>query len=278
METKANYVAVGAFVLVCVVGLVVALLWLVGAQYSQEYSYYETHFTGAVTGLGKGTVVRYNGIEVGRVANLDFDPEDPKVVIAKLEVQHDLVLHEDSVASIESQGLAGGSYVLISGGKKDSPILKAKRGQRYPVIKSKPSSLEALFQGTPELIARLNVLSARLVDLVNDENRAAIASTLTNLRDTTSVVNRHSADIDTMLANFATMSKQLNVTIANVDSAARRLDQLALNADHLVSTDGPQLIGQARALVSSITRLSNQLDREPTRLLFGDRHEGYKPQ
>ena len=32
-------------------------------------------------GLGKGTAVRYNGIDVGRVSQLDFDPDDPKRVI-----------------------------------------------------------------------------------------------------------------------------------------------------------------------------------------------------
>ena len=65
METKANYVAVGAFVLACVMGIVVAILWLAGAQYRQEFAYYRTYFTGAVTGLGDGTNVRYNGIDVG---------------------------------------------------------------------------------------------------------------------------------------------------------------------------------------------------------------------
>jgi phospholipid/cholesterol/gamma-HCH transport system substrate-binding protein len=37
METKANYVAVGAFVLICMLGVGVTLLWLAGVQYSQEY-------------------------------------------------------------------------------------------------------------------------------------------------------------------------------------------------------------------------------------------------
>ena len=58
MENKANYVAVGAFVLACVIGLVVTILWLAGAQYSQEYSYYQTFFKGPVTGLGDGTTRR----------------------------------------------------------------------------------------------------------------------------------------------------------------------------------------------------------------------------
>ena len=78
METRANYVAVGAFVLACVIGLVVTILWLAGAQYSQEYAYYQTYFKGPVTGLGKGTVTRYNGIDVGHVTDLKFNPNDPQ--------------------------------------------------------------------------------------------------------------------------------------------------------------------------------------------------------
>ncbi|MDE2630443.1 MAG: MCE family protein, partial [Alphaproteobacteria bacterium] len=78
METKASYVAVGAFVLTCMLGLVITLLWLAGLQYNTEYAYYQTYFTGPVNGLGKGTTVRYNGIDVGRVDDVKFDPNDPQ--------------------------------------------------------------------------------------------------------------------------------------------------------------------------------------------------------
>jgi len=30
-----------------------------------------------VTGLGRGTTVRFNGIDVGSIAELAFDPENP---------------------------------------------------------------------------------------------------------------------------------------------------------------------------------------------------------
>ena len=98
METKANYVAVGVFVLVCVLGLVVALLWLGGAQYSEEYAYYQTSFTGAVTGLGTGTPVRYNGITVGTVSKLNFDPDDPKKVIVIMQLEPSIPLGTDAIA------------------------------------------------------------------------------------------------------------------------------------------------------------------------------------
>ena len=66
METKASYVAVGTFVMLCIIGLFAAMLWLAGSQFRQEFTYYRTYFNGPVTGLGRGTVVRYNGVDVGR--------------------------------------------------------------------------------------------------------------------------------------------------------------------------------------------------------------------
>ena len=128
METKANYVAVGAFVLACVIGLVVTVLWLAGVQYSQEYTYYQASFKGSVTGLGKGTPARYNGIEVGRITNLEFDPKDPQRVIVTMQLQPKLNIRDDSVASIDSQGLTGGTFVEITGGTAASPLLPVIMG------------------------------------------------------------------------------------------------------------------------------------------------------
>src|SRR3569833_222814 len=181
METKANYVAVGAIVLACVIGLVVTILWLAGIQYSQEYAYYQANFKGSVTGLGKGTVTRYNGIEVGRVTNLEFDPQDPKTVIITLLVQPTLTIREDSDASIDSQGFTGGAYVEITGGTATSPILVAHEGQRYPVIKTKQSTFAQLQQSVPEVVNKVSVAASRLNDMLNDDNRRNIGKILANL-------------------------------------------------------------------------------------------------
>src|SRR6201996_8947747 len=190
METKANYVAVGAFVLACVVGLVVTIMWLAGVQYAQEYSYYTATFKGPVTGLGKGTVTRFNGIDVGRIADLQFDPNDPQAVIVTLQVQPNLNIREDSIASIDSQGLTGGSYVEISGGTANSPLLTAKQGQRYPIIRTKQSGLLQLEQSAPEVVAKLNIAVSRINDLLNDDNRRAFGHLLANLDETTTVIAR----------------------------------------------------------------------------------------
>jgi phospholipid/cholesterol/gamma-HCH transport system substrate-binding protein len=288
METKANYVAVGAFVLACVIGLVVTIMWLAGVQYSQEYAYYQAYFKGSVTGLGKGTLTRYNGIEVGRITDLQFDPSDPQRVIVTMQVQPNLNIREDSVASIDSQGLTGGTFVEITGGTANSPLLVAKEGQRYPVIHTKQSSLAQLQQSAPEVVAKLNVAASRLNDLLNDNNRRAIAHILANLDETTQVIARRSADIDATLAHAnETMAKLddaangIKPTLQQVDLTVRKYGKVADDADAFINGDGlaqiSDLIGESRRLVTNLSEFSDQLNRTPTKLLFGDRRKGYEP-
>ena len=281
METKANYVAVGGFVLACMVGFVVALVWLAGAQYSEEYNYYRTYFSGSVTGLGKGTSVRFNGIEVGRISKLDFDPDNPKRVIVTMQVDPKLHLHEDSVATIASEGLAGGAYVEIEGGSKDSPMLKRKRGEDYPIIASKPSTLQQLAESAPRMIAKFNHVADRLAIILDDKNVKAFGEILEHVNNTASVVDRHSEDLDETFTNLKRSSKELetnlkkfNVVLGHADSAVRGADRI-INGDTFAQLN--QLVAESRDLVTSLKRLSNDLDREPTKVLFGDRHEGYTP-
>ena len=288
METKANYVAVGAFVLACVIGLVVTIMWLAGVQYSQEFSYYNATFKGPVTGLGKGTVTRFNGIDVGRIADLQFDPNDPQAVIVTLQVQPHLNIREDSVASIDSQGLTGATYVEISGGTVKSPLLRAKPGQKYPVIRTKQSSLMQLEQSAPEVVAKLDVAASRINDLLNDNNRRAIAQTLANLDEVTTVIARRSGDIDSILrntneatANLDKASTGLQPTLDRVDLTAAKFGKAADDADAFINGDGlaqlSDLISDLRRLTGNLNRFTDQLNRQPTSILFGDRRNGYDP-
>ena len=77
METRANYVLIGAFTLVVSIALLLFGLW--AAKYSSERSWqrYMIVFDEAVTGLSVGSPVQYNGISVGSIEKLSLDPQDP---------------------------------------------------------------------------------------------------------------------------------------------------------------------------------------------------------
>jgi phospholipid/cholesterol/gamma-HCH transport system substrate-binding protein len=307
---------VGSFVMVCLIGLFIATIWLTGAQYRQEFAYFTTFFNGPVTGLGRGTIVRYNGIDAGRVTDLAFDQTDPKRVIATVQLDPTLKLHDDSVASIEIQGFAGGNYVEITGGTAEAPLLMAKPGQQYPVIPSMPSTLQQLEESGPQLVNRFNIVGERVSDVLNDENRKAVAEMLANLRSTTEAIDSHSKDIEATLSNLREATGGITKTLGNVDhtlatadqtlgaaskalasvdttvtslsgvinsadSTVQKLGRLSDDTDKVISGEGiaqmTQLLAQTRVLIASLTRLANDFEREPTRLIYGDQRQGYTP-
>jgi phospholipid/cholesterol/gamma-HCH transport system substrate-binding protein len=287
METKANYVAVGAFVMAAVLGLVIALLWLAGAQYSEEFAYYRTYFTGAVTGLGDGTAVRYNGINVGHVSKLTFDPNDPKRVIVDLQIDPTLKIHTDSVASIASEGLTGGTYVEIDGGSKNAPVLHQKTmfGD-YPVIQSKVSTLQALENSLPEIMQKINRIADHVNAVLSNQNIKNFSGILASVNKTTQTVAARSDDIDKTLRNLSAgtdaLKDDLNIAkvdLTNANGSLGKINKLADDADAAVrGAQLDQMSVQIRDLAASMSRLTNSLQREPTGLIFGDRRKGYTPQ
>lgn len=312
METRANYVAVGAFVLLVLAGISVAVLWLARVQFETGYKYYETHFAGPVTGLGTGALVRLNGIEVGRVTGIELDPKDPQLVRVILQVVNTVEVHSDAVASLETQGLTGVSYVEISGGTQDLPPLVATKGRQFPTIISRPSSLQEVFASAPALLSRLLVISDRLASVLDEKNREAIAETLANIRDTTAVFERRTQNIDRLITdsdetmhNLAAASTSLRAMLADLGGTSGKADRLVVAAndavdqttklaadlDAIVKSSKPgiqdlttngtaqlsELLGDARRLIASLNRVSTALERDPSRFLFGDRPAGYTP-
>jgi phospholipid/cholesterol/gamma-HCH transport system substrate-binding protein len=315
METRANYVLVGAFVLVLLAGLLVAGLWFARVQFNQQSTFYDIYFNGSVTGLTDGSAVRYNGIPVGRVTSIQLDPENPQRVRVTVQLSASTVVRSDAVASLEVQGITGGAFIEIAGGGNEAPPLERHEGQRYPVIVSTQSGLQRVVAGAPELLSRVIELSDRLALLLDDHNRAALAETLDNVRRLTAVAAGHAGDIDSALGDGAAAIRDLRVTLAtanqalaelkqllgpdgqmrttvkSVDEGARKLAELTRHLDTIVQenraplrdftqrglSEVQQLLADARVLVNQLTRIADTVERDPARFLYGDRREGYQP-
>ena len=86
METRANYVLVGSFVLLLLAGLAAFVLWFAKLQFDTEFARYDVHFTGTVTGLNEGSPVRFSGVRVGEAIEVRLDPDAPSQVIVTIEV------------------------------------------------------------------------------------------------------------------------------------------------------------------------------------------------
>ncbi|MBX6322327.1 MAG: MCE family protein [Rhodospirillaceae bacterium] len=316
METRASHIAVGAFVLVLVAGIAGFVVWI-GKYRQPDVVYYDIKFSGNVTGLQVDNTVRYRGIPVGRVKAVRIDPANPNLVLVTIEVAKGTPIRVDSVASLELQGITGVTYIQISGGSPVSQMLPQTREKPYPLIAAQPSKLEELFEGAPALLTRLNELADRLNLLLSDENARAISGTLANLETLTGALAAQSGGLKELLENGAAAADQLRrtgaefqilaqdlrsevkdvggsarTTIADLQGTARAFSTVADELAKLVAENrGPirdftayglyeatQLMSDFRQLVSSLSRVAAQIERDPARFLLGDRARGFQAQ
>lgn len=218
METKANYVLIGLFALLGLIGSFVFLLWFAKIDLEKQYAYYDLLFEN-VSGLGMAGGVRYNGLPVGQVVMLELDADDPSLVRVRIEVNADTPVKTDTIAKLQSMGVTGVSFVALSGGSSE-----AARMVQYGVIETERSALQTLFEGAPELMEKAIALLEDLRDVVSDENTQAVSDMLGNLASA-------SGRLDHALAEFDALSDDLGLAAREIAGFTGKLELLSETAE-----------------------------------------------
>jgi phospholipid/cholesterol/gamma-HCH transport system substrate-binding protein len=259
METRANHLLIGSFVLVLIAAIVGFALWLGKVRVDREFSYYRIYFDGAVTGLSRASDVRFNGVPVGAVSQIKVDPEDPQKVRVTVEVDPDTPIRTDTVAMLEWQGLTGASFVQLIGGSATAPMLVYEPGKRPPVIQSRRSAVQELFSGMPDLMVRVMGIAERVSTLLDDDNRAALAAVLHNAERLTAGLAGKTDAVGSMVDNLNAAGVSFNQTAAAARELVDRLDRLADNADRALDSVGGSLGKLDRMADSDVAPLLREL-------------------
>ena len=308
METKANYVLIGAFTIVVTLFLLLFALW--AAKYSSEKSWreYAVIFNEPVTGLSEGSTVQYNGIGVGTVQQLSLAPDDPRRVIAKLRLQADAPVKTDTRAKLSLTGITGTPIIQLTGGSPNSPRLAEASNGDVPIIQTEASALQNIADTANRLVARLD-------QVLSDDNVKHVSNTLANIESLTGSIADQRGDLRELIANAKKSSEQLNQTLATtnravesvdrelaqklpgiinkLDSTLGKLDSAATGANGILNdnraaissfaNDGLAQLGptlsELRSLVRDLRRISDRLDSNPTRYLLGrDAAKEFEPE
>ena len=300
MERNAHYALVGAVSAALFVSLLVFVVWLARAQFTNQYAVYDVDFKGPVRGLSSGGEVYFNGIKVGGVTKLSLDRRDPDRVVARIRVSSDAPVKTDSMGSLEPMGITGVNYIQITAGSPSRPLLReVTPSDVIPVIHTTQSALEGLLAGGGDVLARSVEALDRVNALLSDRNEAAFTATLANVRDATGLVKGQAqllADLDTTLKSVTVSSRHIDTlalngnamltgdgkrTLANLDSAATQLKATATDARTLIdrlqgpTTDFaanglPQLsrtVISLQTAAESLDRLVGEVEQNPRQLL-----------
>jgi phospholipid/cholesterol/gamma-HCH transport system substrate-binding protein len=306
MERSANYAAVGAFVLLVTLIGALFVYWYTDTREHRHFNRYEVYFDGTVSGLERGSAVRYLGVGVGRVVEMRIDPRDSSRVMVVVDIDATTPVSDQTVAELSLQGVTGLLYIDLLRHKPGRPEQALVPSYHYPVIRAGPSRLQALLQSLPDLATAAADLVERADRLLSDNNLSAFSSALANINkasvglpDTLRDLNGLLGELRTATAQIGASAKDLRgvidtaapdieVTIQRLHSVADNLARATELVDKIIADNRqdirsfardslPELerfLHEGRAAAEEIRALSTSLRENPSQLLYQQQQKG----
>jgi phospholipid/cholesterol/gamma-HCH transport system substrate-binding protein len=250
--SAARLTGVGVFVTGGVLLFTVGLFMIGDRQmaFAKKFTIY-TEFK-KITGLQPGGIIRVSGAKAGVIKRI-VPPDTPGAKFRiELEISEQLhpLLRMDSLASIETEGLVGGSYLGVGSGTNASP--SAAAGATIP--SREPFDIADLMQQMGDTIQKVNVT----IDEMKSDLERAVASAADTVEVANQLLTSVSGDMKTMASNGARLSADAaQITeavrkgqgtlgkLVNDDELYRQVTDVARQADE-IATSARQVIEQAR--------------------------------
>ena len=269
MDSRGQQISVGIFVIIAAALLIFIVFSLSGAFAGSDIVYHAKFANAA--GLGPGSSVHYiGGSKIGHVTKMQIDPKDPGRLDILFTVDKGLPIKTDSMVTIQAFSPLGDNHLDIKAGSQNAAL--APSGATLP---SKPyfgfndlgEELNKLSPKAQELIANLNdrVIQLRTTldrvnDLINDKNRANVASSFDQLqgilkedrpqlKSTLEHANAASTKLAPLLDQLHKTSQQASDTLNHIDSI------IADNKEDIRAA-----VKQLRQALASINDLTDKLN------------------
>ena len=217
METRANYVLIGAFTLAAVVGAFLFVMWIAGYGSPGGRRAIQVVFNGSVAGLSNGANVLFNGIKVGEVTHLTFSRSDPHQVVADITVSADAPIDRNTKARLETAGFTGSAAVALLGALQPGPKLVGENG-RPPVLYAEQS-----LQIQDILDKATAVLQD--ADKILTDNSEPIHSAIANVDQFSKALANNSAGVDAALKSVGELGKQIGPLAARLQTLSDDADR-----------------------------------------------------
>jgi phospholipid/cholesterol/gamma-HCH transport system substrate-binding protein len=243
METRANYVLIGAFALAGFLGILAFLLWFAQFELDRQFDYYDVRFS-SVSGLSRASEVRFSGLPVGQVVDVRLSPARDGSVMVRLEVAGDTPVRTDSVATIESMGVTGVSYVGITSGTPQAPLL-TEEDDGIPQIEAGRSTLQTLTQDAPRIIEEAVGVMENVRKLLNEDNQRQVQTILDNLAQS-------SGEVSAALSEFSGVSRTIAGATDDIAAFTEQLDPV------VTAVEGT--LGNLDTTLDSLTSLSGRIE------------------
>lgn len=256
VETRANYALIGLFTLAAVAAMFGFAIWFAGARGNSDRQEFRIVFSGSVSGLSRGASVLFNGLRVGEVSSIRLLPEDPRRVVARIEVDPLTPMRSDTRARLEYQGLTGVAAIQLSGGEPGSQQLVPGADGQPPTIFADRSDFQDIMETVQRLSRRADDVINR-IEKVFADNEQSIGRTVRNVETFTQALAQNSDGIDKFLSSTTLAGER-------IASLAAKLETFTNDLEGVVKAVEPQrvsrIVGNIEAFTDAIGSNKAQID------------------
>jgi len=231
MNNRVNYTLVGSVVLLLSAMLILFLYWMLKPTQKEVMTPYYIYFTESVSGLNINSAVKFRGISVGKVKQMRINPRNSEEIEILIQLREDTPIKVDTVATLMSQGITGLSYIDLSKGGKNSPLLRPTRDGKIAVIKSDKSLFRRLENSVDAIGTRLSKTLYQTEKLLGDKNQKELSEILTRTSSVLAQVQRTLDDrsvdnVQQILQNSANITRRIDGMMSSVDALIDKGAQL----------------------------------------------------
>lgn len=243
MRNNRQYLIVGLFVIITATVLISVWLWF-SSHNRQVFNTYVAIFNESVDGVTTNSVVKYNGVEVGKVSKIVLDKKDPRAILVYLNVLQQISLNKKTYATMKAQGVTGLFYISLSvpADAISGDNIKPSNKEPFPEIITKKSLFSNIADQAESIAGNVNVLSSDMKSLLTEKNIAHFSNVLANLDKVSSAIASRSDEINysvktmaQILRNVERNSENLNTTFAQIQDLTHILAETTASANGLIS-------------------------------------------
>jgi phospholipid/cholesterol/gamma-HCH transport system substrate-binding protein len=303
MDERSGYISVGVFVLTAAVVTVLFVLWIGDGRDRESDNHYTIEFARDVSGLSVGSPVRYMGVDVGEVVDLELITNRDTQVAVHIAVAGSTPIHSGTYASLTYQGITGVAYINLAADYGEFPGLQARAPGHPPIIPARDVGLPALLAQSGNITAKIDGVLDQAGDLLGERNQASLSRSLANLavlsdalageRQTIAALpGRFSAGLAELRSTAVRVQALLDQTEPDLVSAIAQLNEATADAarltnrlerildgneeplDHFVGNglaELPALVAESRRSLRELDKLLMALREDPSRLLHRPR-------
>lgn len=229
MENKAHALIAGVFVVV--VTVLLALLALLLTRDNTERHLYEMSTSETISGLQPQAAVRFRGVPVGKVESIGFDDKVKGNVLILISIDRAAPVTQSTFAAVASQGVTGLGFIQLDDNGESTQRL-TPNDDDPPRIPLKPSTLDKLLKQSQTIFVQAEQATARLNQLLSDENQKAVNVAVTQLAEAAGSINRVAKGLEPTVASLPALTRDSTATLQALKTASNEVAATAgrLNA------------------------------------------------